>query len=195
MDLIASFPPEAKPDAKVLILGSIPGKASLLADQYYAHPRNHFWPIVCELLAIDPAHPYQSRILSLTSARIALWDVVKYCHRHNSSLDSKIDPTSVIVNDFLGFFTTHPHITHIFFNGFTAEKTFQKHIHRDSLPRVIRYQRLPSTSPANATTSFQKKLQEWRVLTNVLENSLAHAQCPSTDVRDFERYRKNKDQA
>ncbi|WP_228375556.1 MULTISPECIES: DNA-deoxyinosine glycosylase [Methylomonas] len=164
MKQIASFPAEALPDAKILILGSIPGKASLSAHQYYAHPRNHFWPIMSELLAIDPTSPYSAKILSLKLAGIALWDVVKSCHRHNSSLDIDIDRNSIVANDFAGFFLSHPNITHLFFNGLTAEKTFEKYVKPDIFAGKLIYRRLPSTSPAHAAMTFQQKLESWRIL-------------------------------
>lgn len=167
---IASFPAEASQDAKILILGSIPGKASLAARQYYAHPRNQFWPIMSELLTIDPASTYSAKILSLKHAGIALWDVVKSCNRNNSSLDTDIDKNSIVANDFAGFFLAHPHITHLFFNGLTAEKTFQKYVQPDVRTSGLVYRRLPSTSPAHAATSFQQKLESWRILT--LSNSV-----------------------
>ncbi|MCQ8119225.1 DNA-deoxyinosine glycosylase [Methylomonas rosea] len=172
MNQIASFSAESSPNATILILGSIPGKASLAARQYYAHPRNHFWPIITELLAIDPASPYSARIESLKLAGIALWDVVKSCDRHNSSLDTKIDKNSIVTNDFPGFFLTHPNITHLFFNGLTAEKTFQKHVQPYIGTDGLIYHRLPSTSPAHAAMSFQEKLESWRILTKVLAKTL-----------------------
>ncbi|MDT4288759.1 DNA-deoxyinosine glycosylase [Methylomonas sp. MO1] len=168
MNHITSFSAESSPDATVLILGSIPGKASLEAGQYYAHPRNHFWPIITELLAIDPASPYSARIESLKLAGIALWDVVKSCHRHNSSLDTKIDKNSIVTNDFPDFFLAHPSITHLFFNGLTAEKTFQKLVQPYISTDGLIYHRLPSTSPAHATMPFQKKLESWRILTRII---------------------------
>jgi hypoxanthine-DNA glycosylase len=171
MNQIASFPAESSPDATILILGSIPGKASLAAHQYYAHPRNHFWPIMSVLLAIDPTSPYSARIVSLKFAGIALWDVVKSCHRHNCSLDTKIDKSSIVTNDFPDFFLTHQNITHLFFNGLTAEKTFQKHVQPNICTNRLIYRRLPSTSPAYAAMSFQQKLEAWRILTKVLRVS------------------------
>jgi len=126
MNRITSFSAASSPDATVLILGSIPGKASLEANRYYAHPQNQFWPIITELLELNPSSSYLARIESLKLAGIALWDVVKSCHRHNSSLDAKIDKNSIVTNDFPGFFLNHPYITHIFFNGLTAEKNLSK---------------------------------------------------------------------
>ena len=67
------FPPIAGPDARVLILGSLPGQASLAAGEYYAHRRNLFWPILGELFGATPALPYAERLGKLTTAGLALW--------------------------------------------------------------------------------------------------------------------------
>jgi hypoxanthine-DNA glycosylase len=77
MPHVKSFAPIEKADAKILILGSMPGEASLKAGEYYAHPRNLFWRIMGELLGFDPSLPYKERIQALKSARIALWDVLR----------------------------------------------------------------------------------------------------------------------
>ena len=95
--------------AIVLILGSMPGKASLAAGEYYAHPRNLFWPIMGELVGAHPGLPYEGRLRMLKSSGIALWDVLESCIR-NSSLDSHIEEASVIPNDFDSFFQRHPNI-------------------------------------------------------------------------------------
>jgi hypoxanthine-DNA glycosylase len=168
MNQIVSFPAEALPDATILILGSIPGKASLAAQQYYAHRRNQFWPIMTELLAIEPNCSYPEKILSLKLAGIALWDVVKSCQRQNSSLDTDIDKSSIVANDFAGFFLSHPNIAYLFFNGSTAEKTFQKYVKPVVTTHRLTCCRLPSTSPAHAAMSFQQKLESWRILKTVL---------------------------
>jgi hypoxanthine-DNA glycosylase len=99
MTTIYSFPAIADDNARILILGSMPGKASLQAGQYYAHPRNQFWPILGELVGAGPTLNYDARISVLLSANIALWDVLKSCYR-SSSLDADIDKASMIANDF-----------------------------------------------------------------------------------------------
>ena len=85
------------------------------ARQYYAHPRNQFWPIV-GILGFDPAAAYETRIASLRAAEVALWDVLKSCIRA-ASLDSAIVPSSVVPNDFAEFLAAHPRIGRICFNG------------------------------------------------------------------------------
>ena len=157
------FAPVENADASVLILGSMPGTASLKADQYYAHPRNAFWPIMCALLKLDPQAPYAARTGALKAAGIALWDVLHSCIR-DGSLDAAIDPDSEIVNDFSGFLLTHPKIHRIYFNGSKAEASFQRHAVAGLGAGTPTLLRLPSTSPANATYHFEQKLTAWRVI-------------------------------
>src|SRR3990172_6260586 len=116
---VQSFAPIETADARILILGSMPGEASLRANQYYAHPRNLFWRIMGELLGFDPASPYSQKVQALKSARIALWDVLHSCRREGS-LDSGIDDGSLAPNDLAAFFLDHPGITRVFFNGAKA---------------------------------------------------------------------------
>ena len=164
MTLIYSFAPIADPHAEILILGSIPGKASLDANQYYAHPQNVFWRIMGELLDFDPTvASYAEKITALKSARIALWDVLQSCRRQGS-LDSSIESASRRVNDFKLFFTQHAQIRHIFFNGAKAEVCFRRDVLNKNIPglRQMHLTRLPSTSPAHAMLSFVQKRDQWR---------------------------------
>ncbi|OGT03689.1 MAG: DNA-deoxyinosine glycosylase [Gallionellales bacterium RIFCSPLOWO2_02_60_31] len=161
---VQSFAPIETADARILILGSMPGEASLRAGQYYAHPRNLFWRIMGELLGTDPGSPYEQRIQALKSARIALWDVLRSCRR-KGSLDSNIDHESLVPNDFAAFFLSHPQITRVFFNGTKAEQCYRKHMQPVTGIESIEYLRLPSTSPANASLSYERKLDAWRVIT------------------------------
>ncbi len=160
---IYGFPPLAGRDSLTLILGSMPGKASLSAYQYYAHPRNAFWKIIERLSGAKPDQSYASRVSLLTSRRIALWDVLSSCIR-KSSLDADIIPSSIIANDLLSFYRTHPDITRVCFNGSHAEASYRKHV----LPTLgaefghLEYHRLPSTSPAHASLSFEQKFLAWQ---------------------------------
>lgn len=163
MSLIYSFPPVATPAAHTLILGSMPGSASLLAKQYYAHPRNLFWPILGELIGAHPDLPYPLRLHRLTSAGIALWDVLQRCEREGS-LDTRIDSQSIVPNDFATFFDHHPAIRRVFFNGTMAETVFRRHVLQTLPPLPLRYHRLPSTSPANAAFSFARRLEAWQLV-------------------------------
>jgi TDG/mug DNA glycosylase family protein len=158
---ITSFAPVALSSAKILILGSMPGEASLAANQYYAHPRNAFWPIMAELLGFAPDAPYAERLKALLQANIALWDVLHSCHR-KGSLDTAIESDSIEVNDFDGFFSAHPDISLVCFNGGTAERNYYQHVLKPSKLTAMAYLRLPSTSPAYAALSLQQKMEIWR---------------------------------
>lgn len=163
MTRIRSFAPVAAPSAETLILGSMPGRASLAENRYYAHPRNAFWPILCELLGLEPDCSYGLRLRALQAARIALWDVLHSCERRGS-LDSAIRNDARVANDFAGFFRRHRRITRVFFNGAEAERIFHRHI----LPGLPGFNatltRLPSTSPALAGMSLAEKRNAWRVI-------------------------------
>lgn len=168
MSHIHSFSPLAAPDATRLVLGSMPGKASLAAGQYYAHPRNAFWHVMRALLQLPPDCPYDLRCEALLARGIAVWDVLKTCTR-SSSLDSDIDLQSIVINDFAGFFAQHPLITRVYFNGGTAEQIWRRHV-LPSLPaelQQLQVMRLPSTSPAHASLDFAGKLRKWSVLNSV----------------------------
>lgn len=163
MSYIKSFAPIEDVKARILILGSIPSKKSLIAKEYYAHSRNSFWPIMEDLLATTQTLPYSIRIKILKSNGIALWDVLASCKR-KSSLDSDIDKNSVCPNNFELFLASHRNITDIFFNGAMAEKYFNKLVLHLLKPNLIRYKRLPSTSPAHATLTYNQKLNAWRTI-------------------------------
>ena len=166
MSAIQSFPPIADENARILILGSIPGKASLEAGEYYAHPRNQFWRIIAELLGTGQLIDYPSKIKALIDARIAVWDVMQSCYRPGS-MDAAIDKNSIVANDFTTFFKRHSRITRVFFNGATAEQAFN----RLALPTLemtsMTFLRLPSTSPAHAAMSMQQKLDCWRQILSI----------------------------
>ncbi|MFV0664433.1 DNA-deoxyinosine glycosylase [Denitromonas sp.] len=164
MSYVQSFPPLAGPDARLLILGSMPGRRSLAEQQYYAHPHNAFWPIMAELFGIEVTAPYAERCAALTAAGVAVWDVLAACTRE-SSLDSDIVESSIVPNDFASFFDAHPRIEGIYFNGAKAETSFLKHVLptlSDAHLAIPRHRRLPSTSPAHAGLRFDAKLAAWQ---------------------------------
>ncbi len=165
MTLIRGFGPIATPAATRLVLGSMPGKASLDAGEYYAHPRNAFWPIVAQLLEVPEGADYAERCRYLKQHGIALWDVLGACER-TGSLDSAIRPESMEANDFVGFFADCPGIVAVYFNGATAERAFNRHVNPLLGERGghLRRVRLPSTSPAHAAMGFAQKLAQWRAI-------------------------------
>ncbi len=169
MSLLAGFPPVSTPLAHTLILGSMPGKASLQARRYYAHERNAFWRIMGDLLDAGPAHPYSERLAKLGAAGIALWDVIAACERE-SSLDADIVPASVQANDFAAFFAAHRNIRRIFFNGAAAEASFCRHVQPVLLDSAFVLQRLPSTSPAHAAQGYAQKLAAWSAIVALPNN-------------------------
>lgn len=162
MQRVRSFPPIEDARARVLVLGSMPGAASLAAGQYYAHPRNLFWPIMGELFGAGPDLPYARRVRRLKERRIAVWDVLATCVRAGS-LDSAIEETTIAVNDFASFFRAHPRIGRVFFNGAKAEAAYRRYVlaSLDTVSRSLECVRLPSTSPAHAAMSYEQKRDAW----------------------------------
>ena len=158
-----SFEPIADANAEVLVLGSMPGVASLRAQQYYAHPQNAFWRIIGALLGVGADASYTKRIKALKSAHIAVWDVLESCVREGSA-DAMIEDDSLLANDFRTFFGRHARIKRVFFNGTKAEACYRRHVLRELEPGPIAYARLPSTSPANASVPFADKLDAWRAI-------------------------------
>ena len=169
MTLLTGFEPVIKDNCRVLILGSMPGVASLQKQQYYAHPRNAFWPILNELLNIDKSKTYEESCSSLNTRGVAVWDVLKACKR-SGSLDSNIESISESANDFEVFFAEYKTIRTVFFNGGAAEKLYKKHVldlANSKHPGLI-YHRLPSSSPAYAAMSYDEKLRHWQKIKEYL---------------------------
>ena len=148
-------------NARVLILGSMPGKASLCAKQYYAHPRNLFWRILGQIVGAEPSLPYEERTQILKSAGIALWDVLESCSRR-TSLDSCIEDASIVVNDFSAFYLKHPRVSQVFFNGGKAAHLYTRRVLPTADHQLITCAQLPSSSPAYASMSYERKLTAWR---------------------------------
>ncbi len=165
---VRGFPPLLGRRPRVLVLGSLPGAESLRRGEYYAHPRNAFWPIMGVLTGAGPALPYPERCRALTAAGIALWDVLASGSRRGS-LDVHILRDSEEPNDLAGLILREPGIRAVVFNGGKAREAFRRHISR-LLPaeRKLTLISLPSTSPAHAGRSFGEKLQAWRVLETLL---------------------------
>jgi hypoxanthine-DNA glycosylase len=158
--------------SSLLILGSFPGVQSLEQRQYYAHPRNGFWPIMAQLLCFDPGAAYDDRVEALVGQGVALWDVLCRCRR-KGSLDSAIDADSVVINDFNAFFDAHRNIQALIFNGLRAEETFIKSVlpQLDSPNRPKKMHRLPSTSPAMAMLSLEEKAKQWQLIMKYIKRA------------------------
>lgn len=151
------LPPVIDRRSRLLVLGSFPGAASLAAGEYYAHPRNHFWPILSALWATDlVALDYPARVAALERRGLALWDVYASCRREGS-LDTAIADAEP--NDLAALVARLPSLCAIGHNGGESARAM-RHTHALGLPVL----RLPSTSPANASWSFERKLAAWRGL-------------------------------
>jgi double-stranded uracil-DNA glycosylase len=149
--------------ARVLVLGSLPGVASLAVREYYAHPRNAFWRIMAELFDFDVSLAYSRRAALLVGHGIAVWDVLAAGERPGS-LDANILRDSEQANDIAALLQRHPQLSLIAFNGNAATSLFVRHIGRKALtsgaaPHLVT---LPSTSPAYAGMSYARKLASWR---------------------------------
>ena len=172
---VKSFDWSAAPDARVLILGSMPGAESLRKRQYYGHPQNLFWGFMGRFFGAGPALPYVERLRRLQTSGVALWDVAHRCRRPGS-LDSSIESGSVEANDFASLFARCPGIHSVFFNGAKAAELFRRLV----LPELadvhggLCYQVLPSTSPANASIPFAAKLARWGAVKRAAARRRAH---------------------
>jgi hypoxanthine-DNA glycosylase len=155
---IYSFPPISNKNAKVLILGTMPGVASLAINQYYGHTRNAFWKLVFTILNEPFSSDYEVRKNLALKNHIAIWDVLQACVREGS-LDNAIEQE--VPNDFRNFLETHPNIKFIVFNGQKAAKYFNQYVIVSNQYKLVT---LPSTSPANAGISFEQKLKEWQII-------------------------------
>jgi hypoxanthine-DNA glycosylase len=157
-----SFPPIVDARARVLVLGTLPGEESLRRAEYYAHPRNLFWPIVFALFGETPPADYQARLRFVGDRQIALWDVCAMAERR-TSLDSEIKrETPNPLHDLLD---THSGIRTIVFNGGGARRLYDRHFTRRP---ELAYLPMPSTSPAHASLNFAQKLARWQVLREAL---------------------------
>jgi double-stranded uracil-DNA glycosylase len=170
------FPPLAAPGARVLVLGSLPGRRSLEAYEYYAQPQNTFWRMMGALFCAAPALPYHERVARLTSCGVAVWDVLAAAERPGS-LDSAIVRSTMRVNDFAPFFAAQPGLCVVAFNGTTAAELYRRRVLPQlegpaaALERIV----LPSTSPAHATLRFEEKLRRWTTLKTLANAGSADA--------------------
>jgi hypoxanthine-DNA glycosylase len=154
---LQGLPPVIARHTRLVVLGSFPGAASLAAGQYYAHPRNQFWPLLSALLGEDlPSLGYAQRLQRLRERGLGLWDVIAECHREGS-LDSAI--RGARCNDLASLRRRAPHLAAVAHNGGESARAM-----RITGQLGIPVYRLPSTSPANASWSFERKLAAWRAV-------------------------------
>jgi len=154
---VHGLPPIVGDGAHTLILGNMLSVMSVASQQYYGNPRNAFWRITGELFGFAADDPYENRTAALIANGVAVWDVLRSCRREGS-LDSAVEPDSMVGNNFGELFIAQPGITRVFFNGAAAEKNFNRLV--GDAPEV-HYRRLPSTSPAQ-TMRYEDKLAAWR---------------------------------
>jgi double-stranded uracil-DNA glycosylase len=156
--LLNGLPPVIDSDIRILILGSFPGEASLSAKQYYAHPRNQFWPLLSAVLGEDLAGlVYPERLRRLLAHSIGLWDAIAACHR-TGSLDAAI--RNAQPNDFEPLKQSCPQLFRVCFNGKTSGRIAPRFAEAGFETLV-----LPSSSPANQQLSFEQKLAHWQAIT------------------------------
>lgn len=156
------FPPVADPQARVLVLGSLPGARSLQLQQYYGLPRNAFWRIIAAVTDVAADADYALRLEALQRHGIALWDVIATARRRGS-LDAAIDRASLVVNDFASFFAAQPRIERVCCNGATAAALYRRLV-LPTLPAslaALPLLTLPSTSPAHAALDVATKQARW----------------------------------
>lgn len=153
--ILEGLPPVIARGSRLVVLGSFPGVASLDAGQYYAHPRNHFWPILGAIWGLDlRALPYRERLAEVRRRGLGIWDVYAQCRREGS-LDSAIE--AAVPNDLASLRRRAPQLQAVAHNG--GESARAMAVTRALGLAVLR---LPSTSPANASWSFERKLAAWR---------------------------------
>ncbi|UVI30543.1 DNA-deoxyinosine glycosylase [Paenibacillus spongiae] len=160
---VHSFPPVIDERARVLVLGSMPGTASLEKHQYYGHPRNYFWPVLYGLFDRTPDAGYENRLAFAQSHRFALWDVIASCEREGS-LDVNIK--GELPNDLPGLIAQYPGIRCLAFNGSKAHDTFLKVFGSDRVLGSIDRLKLPSTSPVPTPRmrNAADRMEVWRAV-------------------------------
>lgn len=164
--IVSSFPAEVTEGCRVLVLGTMPGVRSLAAQQFYAHPRNLFWPLMGEFFGAGPEVSYDERLTHVQAHGVGLWDVLRQCER-TGSLDGAIRAGSEVPNDIAGLLERFPTIGAIALNGAKAADVFQRRtapmIETSRLSRLALLP-MPSTSPANASQSLSAKRERWSLL-------------------------------
>jgi hypoxanthine-DNA glycosylase len=157
LSLLKGLPPVIDRATRLVVLGSFPGAASLAAGRYYAHPRNQFWPLLTAIWGIDlVSRPYAQRLAEIQARGLGLWDVYGACHREGS-LDSAIRDAEP--NDLRALFRQAPQLAAVAHNGGESARSAAV-----TAALGLAVHRLPSSSPAHASWSFDRKLAAWRAV-------------------------------
>lgn len=170
MQVLEGFDAQVCAHTQALVLGSMPGEASLQAGQYYAHRRNRFWPLMQAVVGVDAGLAYPQRLQALLARGVGLWDVLARCQRPGS-LDASIRRGSEIVVDLPGLLPHCPQLQWVICNGATAARLYARHL-AGPVAQVrpgLRWLALPSTSPANAGCSLAALQQQWQVLATCVD--------------------------
>lgn len=165
-DLLSGLHAQVNADCRVLVLGSMPGAASLASGQYYAHPRNRFWPLMAQLCGIDAAADYPARLRALQQAGVGVWDVIGQCRRRGS-LDAHIVRGSEVPNALPQLLQTLPALRLVACNGAAAFQAWQRFI-APQVERAVPVRALPSTSPANAAFTLPRLRAQWQAVADAL---------------------------
>jgi hypoxanthine-DNA glycosylase len=156
-EILQGLPPVICTDTRLMVLGSFPGAASLRAGQYYAHPRNQFWPILSALWGIELVSLlYAERLQHMLARGLGLWDVYASCEREGSLDSAIVQPR---FNHLAGLAKQAPQLQAVAHNGGESARAM-----RHTLTLGVTVHKLPSTSPANASWSFERKLAAWRLV-------------------------------
>ncbi|HEY9101134.1 DNA-deoxyinosine glycosylase [Chitinimonas sp.] len=165
-----SFPPVVDSQTRLLILGSLPGDASLAKAQYYGHPQNKFWELVGAVIHVDlRALPYEARLASLLAHGIGLWDVIAEAER-KGSLDASIRDEQP--NSIMELVYSLPALKAVAFNGGTAARIGRQQLKQ--LDGSIILFDLPSSSPAHAVR-FEQKAQKWAAIGQSLTGAIGNS--------------------
>ncbi|MBI5511031.1 MAG: DNA-deoxyinosine glycosylase [Deltaproteobacteria bacterium] len=155
--VLAGLAPVVGRNTRLVVLGSFPSVLSLAAQQYYAHPRNQFWPLLSALFGVDlRLLPYPKRLIEVRRRGLGIWDVYATCRRQGS-LDSNIE--QAVANDLASLCRIAPRLVAVAHNGGESAR-----FARVTAALGVTVYRLPSSSPANASYTFARKLDRWRAV-------------------------------
>ncbi len=159
--MLTGLPPIKGDHPRLLILGSMPSVQSLKTGQYYAHPRNAFWPLMARLNHFQQDSDYRINVEHIRRSGIVIWDVIAKCVREGS-LDSAISLNSIALNPVVDLINHLPGIERVGLNGKMAEQLFYRHCFKAIKDKDrLKIYALPSTSPANTRLDFEAKVKAW----------------------------------